>query len=183
MKKAFDSAHLDIPAFAQAGAELEDEARLQDFPRLMEEAAGQGGDRAVSWFARGEWRSVAGGAAQAWLHLSGDTVLPLVCQRCLEIADIAVGFEQTFRFVADEATAEAEDDASEEDLLVTSRDFSLHDLVEDELIMALPAVPTHDVCPTPVKLAVQDAAFDAAMDEKPHPFAALANLQKPESDR
>jgi uncharacterized protein len=33
--------------------------------------------------------------------------------------------DRWFRFVADEATAEAEDEESEEDLLVVSRDFDL----------------------------------------------------------
>ena len=37
---------------------------------------------------------------------------------------------------------------SEEDLLALSREFDLHELIEDELLMALPVVPKHDECPT-----------------------------------
>jgi uncharacterized protein len=52
--------------------------------------------------------------------------------------------------------------------------FDLHTLVEDELLLALPLVPMHSVCPTPVRLQVGEEAL-AADDVPPaHPFAALA---------
>ena len=51
-------------------------------------------------------------------------------------------------------------------------------LVEDELLMALPASPKHDVCPQAVKLRVADADFQEAED-KPNPFAALVGLKVP----
>jgi len=38
-------------------------------------------------------------------------------------------------------------------------------------------VPRHEVCPTEVQLAAQDADFDAAQADKPNPFAALAGLK------
>ena len=53
-------------------------------------------------------------------------------------------------------------------------------LVEDELLMEMPAVPRHEVCPTEVKLVATDAAFDAQEAARPHPFAAL---QKPKADK
>jgi len=49
--------------------------------------------------------------------------------------------DRDFRFVPDEATAMAEDDEAEEDLLVLSGEFDLLALVEDELLMDLPLVP------------------------------------------
>ena len=76
------------------------------------------------------------------------------------------------------ATAEAQDDESEEDLLVVSREFDLRSLIEDELLMAMPLVPLHDVCPSPIKMAVVDPDFEEAVAAKPNPFAALAALQK-----
>jgi len=176
MKNDFAADHLDVQAFAQAGATVQGEAPLRKFPRLLEETTGEGADRPVHWTAVGEQRMV-GGAPQAWLHLEGNTVLSMTCQRCLEPVDMPLSFERSFRFVADEAAAEAEDDLVEEDLLVTRRDFPLQELVEDECLMALPVVPQHEVCPIDVPLSVSDPDFEAANAEKPHPFAALAHLR------
>mgnify|MGYP000626686765 FL=1 len=45
------------------------------------------------------------------------------------------------------------------------------------LILALPLVPRHEVCPQAVTTEVADEAFDEA-SERPNPFAALAALKK-----
>ena len=74
--------------------------------------------------------------------------------------------------------AAVEDEASEEDVLVTARDFNLLELVEDELLMALPVVPKHAVCPDPVKLQVADPDFVDTVQEKPNPFAVLEQLKR-----
>jgi uncharacterized protein len=63
-------------------------------------------------------------------------------------------------------------------VLVAARDFDLHALIEDELLMALPATPRHGVCPEPVRLSAVDPDFDAAQNERPHPFAALGQLKR-----
>jgi uncharacterized protein len=78
--------------------------------------------------------------------------------------------------VETEVQAELEDDESLEDVLVASQDFDLASLIEDEVLLDLPLVPRHDVCPVDVKLAVADADFEQ-QQEKPHPFAALASLK------
>ena len=49
--------------------------------------------------------------------------------------------------------------------------------MEDELLMALPVVPKHDVCPGPVKLQAADADFVEEEDKKPNPFAVLQQLK------
>ena len=92
--------------------------------------------------------------------------------------DVPLEVDRAFRFVADEATAEALDDESEEDLLALSREFDLHELIEDELLMSLPVVPKHDECPSAVPLASSDDDFEEANAEKPNPFAALTDLRK-----
>jgi len=112
-------------------------------------------------------------------------VVPLVCQRCLSPVDSLLSVDRWFRFVADEATAEAQDEESEEDLLVVSRDFDLRALIEDELLMEIPVMPAHDVCPTPVQLSSSDEDFKAAEEAKPNPFAVLGALRsrKPEDEK
>ena len=115
---------------------------------------------------------------QIWLHLSVHASFPMECQRCLTPVDVPLDVERSFRFVADEATAEALDEECDEDLLALSREFDLRELIEDELLMALPVVPRHEECPTSVPLASSDDDFEVANSEKPNPFAALAALRK-----
>ena len=67
---------------------------------------------------------------------------------------------------------------SEEDVLVLSSDMDVWELIEDELIMAVPLVPKHAVCPTQVAMSVADEAFEAAQEARPNPFAALAKLKQ-----
>jgi uncharacterized protein len=92
--------------------------------------------------------------------------------------NVLVSSDRSFRFVPDEATAEAEDEASEEDLLVLTPELNVWDLMEDELIMSAPLVPKHDICPTLVPMSAVDEDFEAALEARPNPFAALAQLKK-----
>ncbi|HSV53244.1 MAG TPA: YceD family protein [Burkholderiaceae bacterium] len=177
MKTEFDAARLDIRAFAQTGGALTGQDPLQKYARLMQEVLGAAGDFPVSWSAQGEQRKVAGQTDEVWLHLQADAMLPLTCQRCLARVDVPLAVENSFRFVTSEAAAAAEDDTSEEDVLVLARDFDLNALIEDELLMEMPVVPRHDVCPTEVKMEAVDADFDATEQAKPNPFAVLAKLQ------
>lgn len=177
MTPEFHARRLDIKAFAQAGGVLSSQDSLSEYERLIAEAGGLGAERPVSWDARGEQRIDASGFAQVWLHLSARVNLPLTCQRCLGPADIDLSVARDFRFVASEEQAQAEDEVAEEDVLAVTREFNLRELIEDELLMELPVVPRHQVCPTEVKLLAQDADFEAAQAEKPNPFAALAGLK------
>ena len=100
----------------------------------------------------------------------------MTCQRCLKTVMQALEVDRSFRFVPDEATAEAQDDACEEDLLVLSKDFDMLSLVEDELLMALPLVPMHTDCQSEHAPTSQDD-MGAEADAKPNPFAVLATMR------
>ena len=113
-----------------------------------------------------------------WLHLIASTELPVVCQRCLTPVIEPLDVDRWFRFVADEAAALAEDDDCEEDLLALEPRPDLLDVLEDELLMALPLVPMHDTCPIDAP-ALAPASEPEQASERPHPFAALAGLKKP----
>ena len=177
MSKEFVASRLDVAAFAREGASLAGREPLRQRSRLLDETRGEGADLPVQWTAQGQAVAVTGGDPQVWLHLKASAVLPLTCQRCLAPVDVTLTVDRAFRFVADEATALAQDDESEEDLLVLSREFDLVELVEDELLREMPAVPRHEVCPTEVKLVATDAEFEAQAAAKPHPFAALQKLK------
>ena len=143
----------------------------------MQETQGLGADLAVNWTAQGERRPGSGGQDQVWLTLTVSASVPLVCQRCMGPVEVPLSVDRQFRFVADEKTAETEDDESDEDVLVLSKAFNLQELVEDELLMDLPLVPRHEECPIAVRLEAVDADFEAQTPEKANPFAVLATLQ------
>lgn len=177
MKQEYPPTHMDVKAFAQSSSELSGGDLLSKYERLMLETQGLGAERVIDWSVRGEFRADEAGGEQVWLHLNAEVSLPLTCQRCLGPVDMAVHVHRSFRFVASEEAAEAQDDESEEDVLVLSRDFNLSDLIEDEVLMELPVVPRHEECPGSVKLAVADAGFEEASAEKRNPFAVLSKLQ------
>ena len=184
MEKNFDLKRLNVKAFARDASRLEGQKAWQDFERLSDlawsETSPTSGSSPVQWDIVGEMVPVAGGDAQIWLHLSAEVSLPMQCQRCMGPVLVDVHAQASFRFVADEATAEAEDDESEEDLLVLTPELDVWELIEDELIMSVPIVPKHEICPATVTLSVADEAFEEALAAKPNPFAALAQLkQKP----
>jgi uncharacterized protein len=56
-----------------------------------------------------------------------------------------------------------------------TRSLDLVSLVEDELLLALPLVPRHEVCPQPLPMSHGD---DVQEEPAPNPFAALAVLKR-----
>ena len=178
MKHDYDVRQLNIAAFAMGQGKLEGTENLARLDRLADEAQGSIDSTVVQYTARGMTRAERATGDQAWLSLTAEVAVPLICQRCLSPVDVQVQVEREFRFVATEAIAEVQDEESEEDVLVLSRDFNLLELIEDELLMALPVVPKHTVCPGAVKLQVADPDFVEDVAEKPNPFAVLEQLKK-----
>ena len=178
MSKDFSADHLDVKAFAQAGAVLTGSDPLSRYPRLAQEAQAATDGLLVQWTAEGEVHVENGGEEQIWLHLQVEAAVPLTCQRCLQVDPMPVRVDRSFRFVRDEATAEALDDEAEEDLLALSKDFDLHALIEDELLMEMPLVPKHEVCPQELPMESSTEDFEQANAEKPNPFAVLQGLRK-----
>ncbi len=153
-----------------AGSPLKSKA---DAPKAPTRAAADL-TRRVRWRAVGSTRPV-GGEQQIWLHLLADADVVLQCQRCLRPLDEAVHVDRHFRFVADEDTAAALDDEIEDEVLALPKTLNLRDLVEDEMLLALPLVPRHDVCPETIPMQFGDVE---EVEEKAHPFASLALLRK-----
>ncbi len=175
---AGDWAIAELPRLADsecpvdAGSPLK--TRAADAPATPSRAAGDL-TRRVRWRAVGSLRPV-GGEQQIWIHLLADADVILQCQRCLLPLDESVRVDRQFRFVADEETAAALDDESEEEILALPKWLNLRELVEDEMLLALPLVPRHDVCPEKIPMQFGDVEIVEA--ETAHPFASLALLRK-----
>ena len=181
MSKSLHARRLNMQAFAQEGAPLIETTLLQNMERLAQEAKALAPDSTVNWQARAELRPGSGADDDVWLHLVAKTSVPLTCQRCMGTVATPLEVDQWYRFVATEDIAMAQDDESEEDLLVMEPHFDLLTVLEDELLMALPLVPMHDECPVAPVLQVGEEALAAQATEageKPNPFAVLAQLKK-----
>ena len=181
MSQTFNARHLNVAAFTQAKAAISGEELLQNYERLAQELQAPAPDLTLKWQATGESRTAVDGSVRPAIHLQVQANVPLTCQRCMEAVHTPIDVDRHFIFVPDEATAAAMDDDSEDDVLEMSTDFNLLGLIEDEVLMALPLVPRHDVCPTGVIQSAQTDDFNDVAEEKPNPFAALAALknQKP----
>lgn len=178
MKHEYSARSLHVAALAQQEGQLSGQEALAAFPRLAEEHLDATIPVSVAYQARGWLQADAAGHDEPWLHLAAQTRIVQVCQRCLGPVEVEIGFERDFRFVATEALAEVEDEESEEDVLVLSKQFDLLELIEDELLMAMPPAPKHSACPKPLKLQAADPDFQDATEEKPNPFAILQSLKK-----
>lgn len=172
-QRVHDPLRLDLVACAADAVELSGQWPGSALARLARDQAAP--DDAppppVHWRASAEQRAVAGGEHQLWLHLTVRTTVWLTCQRCLQPYEHAIDIDRQMRFVADEASAEALDAESEDDVLALPRWLDLRQLVEDELLLALPLVPRHATCPQPLTAAA------APPPDTAHPFAVLQALK------
>lgn len=176
--RQIDPRKLDVTAAAAESLALDGRWPLGGFERLVEAAEAAASDSDVRWSMRGQQRPVAGGAPEVWLHLSAQARVWRDCQRCLQPVAIDLEVTRALRFVADEATAQALDAESEDDVLALPRRLDLHQLVEDELLLALPLVPMHETCPVRLPMSAADGAADPAAAAPASPFAVLAGLKR-----
>jgi uncharacterized protein len=154
---------IDTLRFCKDATSLNGSLAPTDLPRLAAEVLPES-DFLVTWQVKGESPDLLALGLQAKVQMR--------CQRCLGALDESIDVSYGFRFVKDEATAQTEDEASDEmDHLVHDKQFDLQELIEDEMLMALPFVSLHEVCP------VSTASSYVLKDEKPNPFAALAGLK------
>jgi uncharacterized protein len=169
-----DPRRLDLRRFAQQAEELAGALPQRDLPRLDASVLPLAGEPTlVHWLARGESRRVVGGQPQVWLHLQADTAVQLVCQRCLQPLVEQLQVDRSFLFVPSAEEAERLDEESEDDVLALPQLFDAVELLEDELILALPLVPRHEACPNPLPVPAAEPEHELA----PNPFAALAVLR------
>jgi uncharacterized protein len=147
--------------FASAGATQQGVWPLGDFPRLRDLLATDAGEVAY------EISGVRDERGRPGLRLKVRGTLTLRCQRCLEPMPFEVQTDETLVLAATLAEIHAEPaDARAPDRVVAGREMALRELVEDELILAVPYAPRHERC-----IAVR------ADDRKgTSPFAGLRGL-------
>jgi uncharacterized protein len=174
-----DPRALNLATLCKDGAALEGSLALTGLPRLAASFAAAS-DGAALWNAQGSLLPVSGAEPELWLHLQASAQVPLECQRCLSLFVQPLQVDRRIRFVRTEDEAARLDEASENDVMALPTRLDLHELVEDELILALPIVPRHmEDCPQPLLAPGQPRQPEAdEHDLAPHPFAALAALRR-----
>ena len=110
----------------------------------------------------------------AYLALRVEAALPLVCQRTLETFAYRVALDQRLGLIASESE-EAALPEGYEPLLIPDGQLDLADVIEDELILALPVVPLKPGAPLEWK---EGPAEGGAGEQRPNPFAVLGSLKK-----
>jgi len=101
--------------------------------------------------------------------------LQVLCQRCLEPMDLPMELETRLQLVTSEGKEQALPEGFEA-LVVSESPFFLADIVEDELILALPLVPMHpdDICPARAKSGF---GMESDSENRESPFAVLETLK------
>lgn len=153
---------IDGLEFARAGAELQGEWPVAAFARLRGSLASA--DGALSWSVRGA--SDAQGRPCLELGLRGK--LRLVCQRCLEEMDFPVAIDSVVILAASAVELEADQaELGVPDRVLARKDMAVRDLLEDELLLAVPYAPRHESCA---------ARPGAAAQPRVSPFSGLRGL-------
>jgi uncharacterized protein len=201
---------LDVFEFARSGRQAAGCVRVLQMPRMLAEVPADAPERdtAFTWQAEGstqpELQDDGSEAAQPYLRLAVHGFAWLECQRCLAPYEQAFDIDATYRLVMTEEEADEYPlDEDELEVIVGSRQFDLVELIEEELLLSVPLVPKHEVCPQvheslvsgvgsnaevegEVAAAVEgedagrDDAGEGGRSGKPNPFAALEALKRPE---
>lgn len=152
---------------AEAGRQFQGELPLSAFPRLAASLSStQGSVRFGLNFGVDANRIPH---VHAWVE--GD--LPLECQRTLRTFAFSVSRRWSLGLIERESQ-EAGLPENYEPLLITENNCRLPEIIEDELILALPMMPV-DPSSEPITAPEPDASEDAGED---NPFAVLKTLKK-----
>jgi uncharacterized protein len=102
----------------------------------------------------------------------------VTCQRCLETMPVQLSSESTLAIVWTEEEA-ARVPKQLDPLVVTDGLCNLWDVVEEELILALPPYSYHETEDCKLKIAAfsDPVSYKETGDEKPNPFNVLAQLK------
>ncbi len=167
---------LDPRKLANQGGAIRGQMSVGELPRLREFPESQDEPVAVELvFSRDE-------QGHHCVHGSVDTRLAMQCQRCLEpvTLELAIPVILAMAWGNDQMKALPPE---YDPWLITADQVPLADLLEEEILLALPAVAVHEHCPHDlVEENAEDPSEDEAEPEKENPFAVLAQLKKGDSE-
>lgn len=162
--------HIDPMRYADAGLALVGDVAFKQMPRLSAMIANRDGAAAVDLH--------FGVDEQGLRHIYGriNGEIELICQRCLQPLLLPVIIEVHLGIVASEAAAERLP-AHYDPLQVGDDPVSVGELVEDEILLALPSFPRHEVDACEIAVMVEPPRKGGQQAPKSNPFAMLAELK------
>jgi len=127
--------------FASAGATQQGVLSLSAFERLRDVLASDEGEVAY------ELKGVRDERGRPSLRLRVRSTLQLRCQRCLGPLAFEVQADSLLVLAATQAEIDADPvDVQSPDRVLAGREMAVADLIEDELILAVPYAPRHERC-------------------------------------
>ncbi|MCY1343181.1 Large ribosomal RNA subunit accumulation protein YceD [compost metagenome] len=163
--------HVDPRKLADRGATLNCEVSLAELPRFCDPLADNVGTvRAKFVFERDERNAVV-------MRSELDTEVKMVCQRCLELVALPIHSECNYAVVREGANTQSVPKGYDV-LELGEAPLELLELVEEELLLALPIVPVHDPkdCQQPAGLDEPESSEDEV--PRSNPFSVLAQLKR-----
>ncbi len=109
------------------------------------------------------------------MHIQLSASLPLICQRTLERFVYLVEIDQRLGLISEESQEASLPEGMEAVLIEGNGEVSPFQLIEDELLLAVPLVP---VSPNAAELDPVWTEEVAVKEDKPHPFANLKLLKE-----
>ena len=106
--------------------------------------------------------------------------LKLLCQRCLKQMDFVINVDLSIAFLASEFDGEKLGEEYEP-YIVSDTPIMLSDIIEEELLLALPTIPKHETqCSEHFTLSTQSKTDTVLSeeDEETNPFSVLKDLNK-----
>lgn len=113
-----------------------------------------------------------------------DAELEVVCQRCMEAVGLEVSTDFQLGIVTSDAQAEKLT-SDYEPLMVKTTPMPLSDIIEDELILAIPIVAMHAEgdCSAEIKEILKESPeIKETVEEKKSPFSVLEELKAKTQD-
>jgi uncharacterized protein len=157
---------LEVQGLARAGESVVGIVRLADFKRLETLLATNEGS--LGFTVRGAMDDR--GRPVLTLRLEGSVTL--TCQRCLLPYLHELDSETEILLAATEEELAVWDEGEDETVLAAAP-LDLHEMLEDELLLALPYAPRH-----PEGVCAPGGRAAASAQDQTRPFASLANLKR-----
>ena len=164
---------IDAERAAQAGREFAGDARIEWMSRVVDLLDAPAADDVIAFEVSASLDESPGNAHIVRLRVHVHGAVPMTCQRTLARFMQPIDSESEVAVVASEREIEGLPENLEPKLVPEGR-LKLVELIEDELLLALPLVPK-DPASAPIENA-GDIFERAEPDESDNPFAKLERL-------
>jgi uncharacterized protein len=172
MQKVKIPVTLDPSRAAQRQLSYDGVVQLEELSRLEQVVRDQSGEIAVQIHCKNDEQGLT------VVYGSIQTRLTVVCQRCND--ELGLDLVQDFTYSPVKADYESDELPDNYDMIELDEDgeINLRELIEDELILAIPIVPTHNE--VNCSYSEKPASFGEieAEESKPNPFDILKQLKK-----